>query len=247
MMSSSSHRIDRFATTRWSLAMQAVATTPDEAQVALAELVQRYWYPVYAYARRSGHAPVIAEDIARSFIGSLMRDFRDGGSEAGRGEFRRYLLGRLNAFLGRDWRETTDAPGEGEISAPPDLEARYLQDLADSGSTTPEQAYERAFALEVIARALHRLRSEARRTGHQAMYAALEPLLAREPAPGELDLTAQSLSSRPLALIVALKRLRQRLRELAGEELADTVASREQLQAEQATLHAVLTGKKPLP
>jgi hypothetical protein len=37
-----------------------------------------------------------------------------------------------------------------------------------------------------------------------------------------------------------LKRLRQRLRELAGRELADTVASPDDLAAEQAALLAVL-------
>jgi RNA polymerase sigma-70 factor (ECF subfamily) len=247
MISSSSHNPDRFATTRWSVVMHAAATTAGEAQVALAELVQRYWYPVYVYARRSGHSPAIAEDIARAFIGSLMRDFRGDRAGSGRGEFRRYLLERLNAFLGGDWREIADVHGDEDSPAPSDLEARYLQDLADAESKTPEQAYEHAFALEVIARALRRLRSEAQRAGHEAMYAALEPFLAREPVPGELDLATQSLSSRPLALIVALKRLRQRLRELAGEELADTVASREQLQAEQATLHAILTRKSRSP
>jgi hypothetical protein len=39
---------------------------------------------------------------------------------------------------------------------------------------------------------------------------------------------------------VALKRLRQRFRELVGEELADTVTSSDDLAAEQQALHAVL-------
>jgi hypothetical protein len=42
-------------------------------------------------------------------------------------------------------------------------------------------------------------------------------------------------------LIVALKRLRQRFRELVGQELADTVTSTEDLASEQAALHAVLS------
>jgi len=40
--------------------------------------------------------------------------------------------------------------------------------------------------------------------------------------------------------VLALKRLRQRFRELAGQELADTVTSPEDLANEQAALHAAL-------
>jgi hypothetical protein len=51
---------------------------------------------------------------------------------------------------------------------------------------------------------------------------------------------ARQLGSRPLALVLALKRLRQRFRELAAEELADTVGSADDLAAEQDALLAVL-------
>lgn len=237
-MSSQRASYDRFATTRWSMVMHTAASSAVDANAALAELVQRYWYPVYAYARRSGHTPPIAQDIARSFLSLLMRDFRGGNSRNAKGQFRRFLFERLNAFLGSDWRDTVEAQNDAELLAPDDLETRYQRDNADTSS--PEQAYQRSFALEVIARALKRLRWEANRTGHLQMYNALEPYLAREPGPGEYAVVARQLATRPLALIVALKRLRQRLRELVGEELADTVTSSDELAKEQAALHSIL-------
>jgi len=169
-----------------------------------------------------------------------MRQFRDGVTRHPQGYFRRYLLDQLNAFLGGDWREIVDSGGTTELAAPEDLEARNERDNA--GAASPEQAYERSFALEVVTRALRRLHSEAHQTGHLAMYRALEPYLANDPAAGEYELLAAQLQTRPLALIVALKRLRQRFRELVGHELADTVTSADDLAAEQATLHAVLSG-----
>jgi RNA polymerase sigma-70 factor (ECF subfamily) len=72
------------------------------------------------------------------------------------------------------------------------------------------------------------------------MYEALEPFLGNEPQAGVYEALARQLQSRPLALVVALKRLRQRFRELVGEELADTVTSSDDLAAEQQALHAVL-------
>ena len=237
-MISTSGSHDRFATTRWSLVMQPASTQSSDARNALTELAQRYWYPVYAYVRRCGHDPSIAQDISRCFLGNLMEQFRDGRANAPNDHFRRYLLERLNAFLGGDWREVVESAGAGDLAVPLYIEARYQRDHAQSAS--PDQAYQRSFALEVIARALRRLRSEAQQTGHLAMYEALEPNLAHDPAAGEYEAMAARLRSRPLTLAVALKRLRQRFRELVAEELADTVTSAEDLATEQATMHAVL-------
>jgi RNA polymerase sigma-70 factor (ECF subfamily) len=190
--------------------------------------------------RRCGHAPAIAEDITRCFLGGLMQQFRDGARSHPQCHFRRFLLDQLNAFLGGDWREIVDNDSTTELAAPGDLEARNERDNA--GAVSPEQAYERSFALEVVVRALRRLHSEARQTGRLAMYEALEPHLANDPVAGEYEAIATQLQTRPLALIVALKRLRQRFRELVGQELADTVTSAEDLAAEQAMLHGVLSG-----
>ncbi len=242
MISHSSRSNDRFATTRWSVVMHTAATPSEDGRSALTELVQRYWYPVYAYVRRCGHTPAIARDITGSFLKHLMHAFHADQAGAPRGDFRRYLLSRLHAFLGSDWKESIADDPAAELTAPADLEQRFERDSASAAS--PEEAYQRGFALEVISRAFKRLRSEANRAGHLIMYEALQPHLSQDPGPGEYEAIAQRLNSRPLALVVALKRLRQRFRELVGEELADTVTSAEELATEQDALHAVLVGMR---
>jgi hypothetical protein len=239
--SSQDHSHNRFATTNWSLVLQSA--TSGDASHALDGLIERCWYPVYSYTRRCGHAPVIALGITLAFLSSFKSDLRDGRTPGHVGQFRRFLLERLNDFLGSDWSATVDDSAP-DLVAPVDLEARYARD--NVAATSPEQAYQRSFALDVLARALERLRLEAHRGGHAAMYAALETYLVHDPGPGEYEAHARTLKTRPLALIVALKRLRQRLRELAGEELADTVTSTDELLAEQAALHATLAaGRSP--
>ncbi len=238
MISHPSRSQDRFATTRWSVVMHTAASSNADARGALAELVQRYWYPIYAYVRRCGHGPAIAQDITASFLKHLMSEFRADQPGTAKGDFRRYLLNRLNAFLGSDWKDSIADDAVTELVAPDDLEQRYERDSASVD--TPEEAYQRGFALEIIARAFRRLRSEANRAGHLGMYDLLQPYLGSDPGPGEYEALAQRLKSRPLALVVALKRLRQRFRELVGEELADTVTSAEELATEQSALHAVL-------
>lgn len=227
---------DRFATTRWSVVLHLAATDPKDAGQALTELVQRYWYPVYAYVRRCGHAADDARAIAGCFLERLMHDFRVGTARPPQGHFRRYLLEQLNAFLAGDWRQCVQQAAR-ELTPPSDLETRNARDNAHT--TSPEQAYHHSFALEVMLRAITRLRGEAEETGHLAMFEALLVYFAREPHAGEIESLAARLQTRPLALIVALRRLRQRFRELVERELADTVTSAADLATEQAALLAI--------
>jgi hypothetical protein len=53
---------------------------------------------------------------------------------------------------------------------------------------------------------------------------------------------AEVLGSRPLALVTAVKRLRQRFRELVDAELAETVAGPDDLPAERVALRQALAG-----
>jgi RNA polymerase sigma-70 factor (ECF subfamily) len=230
---------DRFATTRWSMVMHSAAVESPDARRALGELAQRYWYPVYAYVRRCGHAPDVAREITLSFLQTLLRDIRQDPAQKSPGLYRSYLLDRLHAFLAADWTESVQVePLAEQLQAPADLETRYQSD--HSGTRSPDETFQRGFALEVLHRALRRLRSEAAQTGHLDMFEKLEPFLARDPVPGEYDLIARELGTRALALVLALKRLRQRFQELAAEELSDTVGSADDLAAEQDALLRVL-------
>ena len=57
----------RFATTSWSVVVAARDAPSDVAHEALASLCQAYWFPLYAYIRRQGHAPQEAEDLTQEF------------------------------------------------------------------------------------------------------------------------------------------------------------------------------------
>jgi len=210
-----------------------------DAREALVELCVRYWYPIYAYLRRAGRSPASAQEITRSFLQHLFRHFRDGGTSLAQGRFRHYLLARLRAFLENEQPVATVAEVVAElIEPPPDLEQRYERD--NDRTQSPEQAYQLGFALELLARACERLREEAGQTGRLDMYDALQPYLAIDLPAAEADDLGRRFGTRTVVLAVALRRLRQRFRELIDTELADTVASADELLAEQHALFAVL-------
>jgi len=235
MTTISSWHDDAFPVTRWSMATQGFDRPGRSSGEALGELGSRFRYPIYAYLRHCGHAPAIAEEVMRGFCGTLDGQ---GMQMPGNARFRGFLLERLHAWLAEDWHHVHERADAGLAQADALLEERHARDHRTTDS--PDQAFQRAFALQVLARALDRLRSEARQTRHQDMYAVLAPFLGRDPAPGQCEDIAHALRVRPLTVAIALKRLRQRLRELADAELADTVSCADEFRDEQQALLAIL-------
>jgi RNA polymerase sigma-70 factor (ECF subfamily) len=244
MSSQASQSPDRFATTRWSMVMQLADKDAALARDALGDLAQRYWYPVYAYVRRSGHPPAAAAEVARHLLQRLVRDNASGQAPIASRHYRSYLLERVRSLLDGDWTSVVaEDPARADFAAPGDLEARFQRDHIAKSS--PEQAFQRAFAMVVLQRTLQRLRSEAAQSGRTDLCRALEPYLARDPADADFERLALQLRARKVTLILGLKRLRQRLRELAAQELADTVSNADDLASEQDALLAILEESPP--
>ena len=230
-----------FTRTRWSMVLRLQNGRAADARGALTELAVRYWYPVYAYVRRCGHSQQIAQDITQAFLHQLAGELRTGGGMPP-GKFRDWLLVKLNGFLVGEWRDLAEG---GHVQGAPSLgELESRNNTEHEPGESPELAYRRSFALEVLMRGLKRLRGEARQTGHLDMCEALEPFLTRDPAHGQYDELGRKLGIRPLVVVMALKRLRQRFRELVQQELADTVASPGEMSEERAALFAALDGTR---
>jgi len=62
----------RFRTTRWSVVLLSAQNQVLGFQAALGELYRIYWYPLYAYVRRRGHAPEEAQDLTQGFFLHLL-------------------------------------------------------------------------------------------------------------------------------------------------------------------------------
>jgi DNA-directed RNA polymerase specialized sigma24 family protein len=88
-----------FATTHWSVVLATRETNAPCALTALNRLCAIYWYPLYAYLRRRGHAEHDAQDLTQGFFAQLLE--RDSIQKADRekGRFRSFLLASLNYFV----------------------------------------------------------------------------------------------------------------------------------------------------
>ena len=129
----------RFATTRWSLVLQAKDKAAPQARAALADLCKAYWYPLYAFVRKRSRDGHEAQDRTQGFFARLLeQDFLDDVAPE-RGRFRAFLLAAIKHFIANQIdRERAIKRGGGLRIGSLDAaafdwesgESRYLTDLS---------------------------------------------------------------------------------------------------------------------
>ncbi len=232
-----------FATTRWSLVLVAAEGGEGEAaRRSLEALCRSYWYPIYAFIRRSGHWPNDAQDLTQGFFAFALEKHLLAKADPARGRFRSFLLGAVRNFLGNEWQKQRAAKRGGAVPLIPLDAALAEQRLAIEPATLddPESIYERAWAVSVIELALERLAEEQTRAGKAEIFEKLRPSLAGAPTATAAELAAE-VGSTEGAMRVALHRLRQRFRELLRASIADTVEDPREVEAELQHLRRVLS------
>ena len=241
-MKPNSHQPGLFATTHWSVVLAAGQPDAPGHRAALEELCRTYWYPIYAFIRRRGVAPVDAEDFTQEFFARLLAREWLAGVEKNDSRFRAFLLTAVSRFLANEHDRATAAKrgGGATLLELDDAEHRFQAEAA--GPDSLERAYDRHWAMTVMDAALRRLGEEARDNQRGATFEPLSAFLSREPAPGEYDALAPKLRMNAGAIGVAVFRLRRRYREIVRSLIAETVANPDEVEAELRHLIAVLRG-----
>ena len=224
-----------FPITQWSLILQAGAGQKSQAHAALEHLCRQYWKPLYTFVRRQGRGHHEAEDCAQEFLAHLLAADALQRARPERGRFRTFLLGGLRNFLTSEWRRTQAAKRGGGSETVPipvfDLNEPVGIELEDPG-LTPEQAFDRTWALGMIDRAVAEARAEYERTGREAVFDSLAPLIWGHVATDSLVEHAARLQLTMQAFSVALHRARRRLGERLRAMVAETVADPADIDAE---------------
>ena len=92
---------DPFAPTHWSVIVAAASSQsePEKARVALEELCQTYWMPLYTFVRSRGYSVPDAQDLTQSFFVYLLEHEIYARADREKGRFRSFLLASLKNFL----------------------------------------------------------------------------------------------------------------------------------------------------
>ncbi|MCB1204517.1 MAG: sigma-70 family RNA polymerase sigma factor [Verrucomicrobiae bacterium] len=216
-----------FLSTRWSLVLRAGdLENEDESSQALEHLCRAYWYPLYAFVRRSGKSKEDAQDLTQGLFAKLVSTGSISGVDASRGRFRSYLLQAMQNFMRSEWRkETAEKRGGREVPFSldaEDAEGRYQHEPAgdDYG---PEMLFDRRWARAVLEQVFDRLLDEYRRTGKMERYERLKPCLLDDPATGAYGEIAAALRMTESGVRTQVHRMRARFAALLREEVAGTV------------------------
>lgn len=225
----------RFATTQWSLVLAAAGERGSAAgDEALARLCALYWYPVFAFVRRRGHAAPEAEDLTQGFFARLIEKGDLAGADRARGRFRSFLLSACQHYLANE-HDRAVAQKRGGRRAPlsidvADAEQRYAGALAHG--ETPELLYERQWCLTLLGGVLGDLQDEYEATGRGRLFERLKRFLTGEDDPGTCAEAGRELDMTEGAVRVAVHRLRNRYRETLRATVAATVASEAEVMEE---------------
>jgi RNA polymerase sigma factor (sigma-70 family) len=231
-----------FYTTRWSVVRAAQGHDP-AATAALEDLCKEYWFPLYAFVRRSGVAAVEAEDVVQAFFARLIerRDLDQLSPEKGR--FRSFLRVAIRNFLqNHRAHEAALKRGGGRVV----LEADFAQadqrlDAESNRDADPELAFEQAWARELLRSAVADLEREYKESGRARIFEELKVELQRT-GEGECQAHAERLGLSVGACRVAIHRLRARFREALQARIQSTLAPGESWEAELGALLRVLGG-----
>jgi RNA polymerase sigma factor (sigma-70 family) len=219
-----------FPTTRWSLIVSSRQRPTVGSREALASLCNTYWYPLYAYVRRQGESVENAQDLTQGFFSRLLEKHYLEDFDRERGRFRTFLVAAFRHYVTNE-RDRERAQKRGGDQPPlrldlQDAEQRYR--LEPSHNLTPERIYERRWALTLLERSMERLRTEAVNQSH---FDRLRVFLTGESGVSYRQV-AEHLGMTEGALKVAVHRLRRRYGDLLREEIAQTVASPEEIKEE---------------
>ncbi len=237
-------RMARFPTTRWSLIEQAAERNPGESSYALAELCRHYWYPVYSFIRSRGATADEAEDLTQEYFSRVLEGRLLAAADRARGRFRTLLRIDCGFFLA-DMHDRQRARKRGGGVRPLSLassSANQRFDLEPVDRLESADLFDRAWALDVLARALQRLASEEAREGRDAAFQHLRDVLVPNTAHVSHAVLAGQLGMSESAVEGAVRRLRGRYRLALRTTVAETLDSptEEEIDEEVRDLFAAL-------
>jgi RNA polymerase sigma-70 factor (ECF subfamily) len=232
-----------FATTCWTVVLEAGGPQSPGSEAALEQLCRTYWYPLYFFARREGHSACEAEDLTQSFFAHLLEKRIVAHADPGRGRFRSFLLAAFKNF-GSNQRVQRSAAKRGGGSPLLSFEqlnadGRYEQELRDEGS--PEKLYDQKWAVSVLDQVTRLLQEEYTASGKGVLFVALRGVVSGRRQGEGYDVIAREMGMSEGSFKVAVHRFRTRFREKLRLELAQTVAVPDHVDDELRHLLSVLS------
>lgn len=223
----------QFHTTLWSVVEDA-KDSGEDADAALAILCETYWKPLYRHLIQRGFSEEEAKDAVQGFFLQVIEKRYLDAADSSKGRFRTFLLTCFHRYLANEHKKNNAQKRGGAY--------RRIKINWGSGDTTgdqiatsslsPDQVFDRDWAVALIGRAIERLRANEIAAGRGRLISALGDTLYVGAETASYEQIAENLGSTTNAVKVAAHRVRKRLRNLIWEEVMLTVDSKDAAQEE---------------
>lgn len=229
-----------FPNTHWSIVLTARQTSP-ESVAALEAICQAYWYPLYAFVRRSGQSPHDAQDLTQAFFCHLLEKRLLDSADREKGRLRSFLMASLKNFMSNE-RRRAGAQRRGGGWAPTPIDGAFAESrfAMDNQSLGPDETFDQQWALTLLSLTLDRLKAEFDSAGKSGDFDLLKGCLMAHRGAIDYAATAKQLGVKEGAARVAVHRLRKRFREIYREEIMQTLAEGADVDEEMRHLAAAL-------
>lgn len=234
-----------FETTQWSLVLAAGQEQGELHREAMSELCQRYWTPLYFYARKKLPDAHEAQDATQEFFARMIEGEKFKVADPNRGRFRTFLLTSLQNFL-VNWHEHKTAKKRGGEWQQMAFDFGHAEShwKLRSGEASPESEFEWNWATTLLAQVIRRLEAEYLTQNKLKQFESFKPFLTDLGDAERYREVGEKLNMEPNAVKVAVHRMRKRLGQLLRDELRDTLEHEDDLEGEMNDLFEALTHKR---
>ena len=204
---------------------RAARENDPEAEKALAELFELYWYPIYSYIRRCGHAAQNAEDLTQGFFAQVLERGTFARASQSKGRLRTFLLTCVTNYLHNEHERAGSQRRGGHVIVHLD-QAAAEERLSNEPSydLPPDRQYQRRWALTLLINCLQILEKEYHDQEKSELFSHLRPYLGfGYESGGSYAELSSTLNCSVGSLRTQVSRLRQRWRDIIFQQVSQTL------------------------
>jgi RNA polymerase sigma factor (sigma-70 family) len=220
-----------YPSTLWSAVLGAKDRHSPDHRSRLDRLVRLYWKPVYWSLRsrwRKQHADAL--DLTQTFFAHLLEKDALAAVAPDKGRFRAWLRVVLDNFM-RNELEAAKAQKRGGGLKPLSIDGEDDAPPVPDDSLTPDQAFDRAWAIHLFRSAVEDLKSQYHSEGRDAAFAWFERH-ELDPDPPTCAQMAEAAGRKPHEVENALKAARVAFAKILREKVTETVADPSRVEEE---------------
>ena len=217
---------ESFPQMRWAVVLSARQHNAPGADEALATLCRGFWYPIYAFIRRTNPSARESLQATQEFFYLLLEKKWPESIEREKSRLRMFLLVALKRFIAKEWRHVaTQRPIGTRLQIP--IDAAFAEQLYCSrvkSQLPPDQLFDQQWALTLRDLTLKRLKIEFAAAGQLDTFETMKQAVISHAGDADYSAIALHLECSETVARTAVHHLRKRFRELHRDEVARTLA-----------------------